>query len=288
MLDNRINDHRKTLEDEFDDLIDFLDADIPEPELEVAWKERPHYSNNKITINPLMPKFVTEHETRHAVQDATVQEFAFEFQDELKDFYRSELEDLEPSWSMDGMYYRAKKALTNGSRLKEIKRGENMLNELGPENTGNLISGKNYVTSQQPEVWASDGYLVPNTVANVAMGVYWGDDPSDMVDNFEYFTEASDLWLDTQTNNLELFHPEVSNQEMAVLLGLSAGYLALNAVAYGGAAIQAYETLQPEPLKESSLTHLDSEDRRRAMLYNDEVAEGVDEFLEVLDSYGVE
>lgn len=290
MLESRAEDHKKIVEDEFERLKNFLDADIPEPEIEASSKRIPHYGDphHKVTINPLTPKFFSEHEARHAAQEATILELGSEFPDEMKDFYESELEDLEPSWDMRGMENRIRNILPIGSRLEDISEAEDNLDKLGPYGTATLVSDKNYLTSNQPEVWASDGYLVPETIQQVALGIYWGNEPSEIVDKAEYVAKASEWWLDTQTNNLGLFSPEVSNQEMGALLGISAMHFAKNAVAYGVASTALYETLRSEPLKESNLAHLETEDRKRAMLYNDEVEEGIDEFLDVLGGYGIE
>lgn len=290
MLESRVEEHKDTVRNEFAEIAKFLDADIPEPEIKVSWKEKPWYDgyNNRVTINPLAPKYVSKHEARHAAQEATISEISSEFHDELKNFYRSELENLELLWDMGGMADRVNKILPIGSRAEEISEMEDKLGEFGPYETAILVGGKNYLTSKQPEIWASGGYLVPDTIAQVTGGIYFGDEPSEIVDNVEYAARASELWLDTQTNDLGLFSQEVYNQEIGVLLGVSAIHITLNAVAYGGASAALYETLQPEPLKQSNLIHLENEDRKRAMLYNDEVADGIDEFLEVLNEYGIE
>jgi len=254
-------DQEKAAREEIDRLSGFFDVDIEMPEFDTTWTiprvQGDDYSVLK--LNPALP-WGGKHESRHVVHRAVIEDVVERNPDAALDFYMEELEDLNPSTSFYTAMVDAACYLTDETCADELydqfKSGEDHA-------VGDLIFSKNAETDLQPEVFAHDTkYELASAFG--ATGALWATN---------FAKNAGNI------GDIQNFMEQAP--EAAVIAGISlpAAYL------FGR---DTYEIAASEGLTENNLEEYGEKDRKRAMLYNSQVESDLDEFLSVLDSYGVE
>lgn len=233
-----------------------------------------HHAEKKVYLNP----FLTDsgiHETRHGINHAGIEHVVERNIDEITTYYDEELADLliQPlcssfSWGPREIYDR----LTGSNRLRE-QYDESILNTDDPEEIATSIYEINKHTNIiQQEYFAENTTLVHRTTPAVVsiMGA----------------NASANSW-DTVANAAQA-GADVSSQSPEALAALSVfGALAAGmSYAYGN---MVYRGCKAEPLTDENIGDYDDpRDRQLLMLYNSEVAETHDKFLNVMDDYGIE
>jgi hypothetical protein len=177
------------------------------------------------------------------------------------EFYDDVLGDIDPSMSFyTAMVHEASYIL--GEKTAEDVY-EEAINSEDDADIAHLIFSKNPETDLQAEVFAHD--------SNFELGAGFGGTSALRFMNFgkniQNFNGVGQL--------LE------ESPEAAAIAGVSlpAGYLL---------ARDAYDIATADALVESNLQQYDEKDRKRAMLYNSKVESDLDDYLAVLDGYGIE
>jgi hypothetical protein len=255
-------DQEQVAKDEIDRLAEFFDVDVEYPEFgethTIPRVQGDGYSELK--LNPYMP-WGGKHESRHVVHRAVLEDVVERNPEEAVEFYEGELKNLDPSTSfytamVDGFSY----ALGENTADDVY---EEAMNSDDVDDVAHLIFSKNAETDLQAEVFAHDSNR--ELVAG--------------------FGGAAIPWFINFGKNMQNFQDVQSflgqSPEAAVIAGISlpAGYLL---------ARDAYDMGRSEGLTESNLREYSEEDRKRAMLYNSQLESNMDEFLSVLDEYGIE
>lgn len=251
----------KAARDEIDRLSDFFDVEVETPEFETTWTiprvQGDDYSVLK--LNPVLP-WGGKHESRHVVHRAVIEDVVEENPEAALDFYKEELEELNPSTSFYTAMVDAACCLTNETcadeLYEEFKAGEDHA-------VGDLIFSKNVETDLQAEVFGHDAKY------ELASG----------------FGAAGALWAANFTKNIDNFRDITRFMEQAPEVAVIAGISLPTAYLLGR---DAYDIAASEDLTEKNLEEHGKNDRKRAMLYNSQLESDLDEFLEVMDGYGIE
>lgn len=212
---------------------------------------------NKLKLPYKVPARVVEHEARHITHFNVSEQVIDENLDEVKEFYKEELANLNTS----NLHF-------NGlidSLLHEDREIQN-IERMDAGEMNKAVIERNYETCNQAENYANNTeWKEAIPTALYASGL--GATAHTVGENFEYLSE-------TLSNSPSDLAP----------LATGAGL-----VAVGGAlsAASTYDAARNEALKDSNLDNYSPEERRVAMLYNDKVEPTLDEFLELADDYGI-
>lgn len=213
---------------------------------------------NKIELPYITPSQLVKHEARHITHFNVSEQVIEDNTDEVRDFYESELRDLETSgFDLN--------SLIDSFLHEEPSEPEN-INELNTGELNKLVTETNYDTCNQAENFANNTPMY-EAIPTVVFGYATALATYGISENFNQITET----LATQ--------PVEVAPELAAA-GLVAGGTVLSAAS-------TYEAMENEALTDENLEPYSEEERRVAMLYNDKVAPSLDEFLEVAESYGI-
>jgi hypothetical protein len=234
---------------------------------------------NKILINDFLPGW-TVHESRHAFHSQIADNVVTGNEDELQEFYENELRDID---AKNSFYYRSMEVISYlfDDKTSEQSYEEYLDADLDSEDLSSIILSKNIETDQQVEVFAHNSQRKPLSAyasSSAALGI------GASVVSKNYFDAVNSITADFDSYNII----DVVNANPEISIGVGVAVSALTSVSYL-LGRDAYDIASSEPLIEENLRSLDSQsDRRRAMLYNSRVEDNIEDFLNLLDDYGIE
>lgn len=267
MLQGRFEEAVASAEETFRNGEEFFGIDIERPHYEQTYRHIPRYdtTENTVYLNPLLPNY-SEHETRHVLHYGVVQDVVDRNVERVKTYYEEELADLAPIPSGSGVRLASQKLVnllgfeTKTDTFYDTARTQN----LDAEDLSQQVIGQNRRTNPvQQEFFAeneSDSEIYMNALAAPVSGMV------------------------SSVGAIELYHggSELVKQEPWAILppfAILATYRALQHLRQSGSA---------EPLTDKNLERYEQDDRKRGMLYNSRVTNNIDDFLTVLDKYGIE
>ncbi|MFB6180795.1 MAG: hypothetical protein ABEJ93_02870 [Candidatus Nanohalobium sp.] len=265
----KIRGEKERLEDFFG-----IEVDMPELERTHGVPELRGEEYDTLRHNSVAPGMAV-HEMRHKVHRDVIEGVVSRQEEKVQNYFEGELEGLGVPSECKGVptgYYSLKMKL-GGEKVAHISPEasqdssiDEVYQTLEGRNSGDLtdlIFAKNANTDIQAEVFAENsgkGITAMSSVASLLNGL----------------TAGAGLY--------GLAAAASGTPETAGIAVLTAG-AAYSAGIFGK---DAYYVASSEGLTEQNLEGLSKEDRRRAMLYNSQVEEDISQFLETLDSYGIE
>jgi len=249
------------MEEEIDRLSTFFQTDLNYPDIEKTLGTPKLHGDNysKIKLNPLIP-VGTKHESRHSAHRNIIEEVIEGQEEQVMDFYENELRNIET----DNTFYNTITSLTTKMPgLEATDQIYDRQDSWGYQDLADILFSKNSETDLQPEVFAHNSKTEPMAVfggASAVLGYNVVNEPEiyrNIVESTSQFPEATLI--------------TAASIPMAYLLGKD-----------------SYNIGTSEELTEENLESYGLSDRRRAMLYNSNVENNIEDFLSKLDDYEIQ
>ncbi len=267
MLWGKWDEQCESVEETIRDGETFFDIAIERPDRRKTYRWISRYAPEEQTLylNPLLSRYTT-HESRHVVHYQVITDVVERNENDIKTYYEEELSDLSSVPSGTGFTFA-------GQKLNNLFGIETTTDEfydaartadLGMDDLALQVHGQNRRTNPVQEEFYAENRTGSELSLNAVMA------PTGILVSGAGATELYHAGIDAL-----LHSPQMALPPLAIL----ASYRAIHHMQQGQ---------RSEPLIDTTLEAYNTDDRKRAMLYNSEVADTVDDFLDVLDEYGIE
>jgi len=249
------------MEEEIDRLSKFFQTDLNYPEIEKTLGTPKLHGDNysKIKLNPLIP-IGSKHESRHSAHRNIIEKVVEGQEEQVMDFYENELRNIKT----DHTFYNHITSLTTKiPGLEATDQIYDRQDSWGHQDLADILFSKNSETDLQPELFAHNSKIEPMAIfggASAVFGYNAVNEPEiyqNIIESTSQFPEATLV--------------TTASIPMAYLLGKD-----------------SYNIGSSEELTEENLEPYCSSDRKRAMLYNSNIEDNIDDFLSRLDDYEIQ